>query len=130
MTDNMPIKNLVIPCSGTGKALASVSRETCWYALFYASARFETICLSLIMLGDEEALKRIRGNSCITLDGCHHQCAKTIVEQAGGKIIKAYRVTEFLKEHKDWKPKTILHIGAGGQKLCQLIARELVEKIK
>lgn len=121
-------KKLVIPCSGTGKALASVARESLWYALFYGKDDLETICLSLIMLGDEEAVDRVKKTECITIDGCHFQCAKIIVQEAGGKIIRSYRVIDFLKEHKDLKPKSILQLGAEGQRLCQIIGKAIVEK--
>ena len=56
-------KIIVIPCSGIGKPVGSVSREaTCELVEKIRKGVTDTICLALLVRGDRESLKLVRSN--------------------------------------------------------------------
>jgi hypothetical protein len=89
----------------------------------------DTICLGLLTLGDEEAAEKVRGADVITIDGCAKDCARKNVEASGKPPIINHRVHDYLKEHRDLKPETVLDIGEPGRKLVEVIAEDIVEEI-
>ncbi|MGB5932658.1 MAG: putative zinc-binding protein, partial [Anaerolineae bacterium] len=79
-------KVLIIPCSGIGKAFGSVGREAMYIVVEeLRPEETETVCLSLLTLGDEEAKDRVRRHLVITIDGCPKGCAEVNVESVGGR---------------------------------------------
>lgn len=120
----------VLPCSGIGKAMASVGRNAA-YALVedLRPGNADTLCLSLVTLGDEDATRAVRENRVITIDGCAKDCARKNVEAAGGHPDVSHRVLDFLKEHRDLKPESVLDVGEGGRKLTALIAERLAGEV-
>ncbi len=121
----------VIPCSGIGKASASVGRQAAYRVveeLFPEKA--DTMCLALLTLEDPEAQKKVRDNYVVAIDGCAKDCARKNVEAAGKLPEIAHRVQDYMKKHKDLKPEAVLELGAGGEKLVELMAKELAEEIE
>ena len=126
----MAEKVFVIPCSGIGKATASVGREATYRVVddrIFEKA--DTLCLSLLTMGDKDAAEKVRTGKVITIDGCAKDCARKNVELSGGKPDASHRVQDFLKEHRDLKPETVLDIGEGGEKLADVIAEDLAREI-
>ena len=120
----------VIPCSGIGKASASVGREAAYTVVEDERPGVsDTLCLSLLTLGDEEAQDKVRRHRVITIDGCAKDCAKKNVEAAGGTPGSSHRVHDYLKKHKDLKPEGVLDIGEGGRRLAHLIAEDVSSEI-
>jgi len=75
----MPKHNyvFVIPCSGIGKSLGTVGRKAAYKVVDELRPQHARItCLALLTVGDEETLKKIRENPCISIDGCPAKCAK------------------------------------------------------
>ena len=92
---------MIIPCSGIGKAYGSVGREAMYAVLEDLRPNAtETVCLSLLTLGDEDAQAQVREHSTITIDGCPKACAKVNVEAAGGTPAAIYRVFDVYRAHK------------------------------
>ena len=123
-------KVYVIPCSGIGKPTASVGREATYRIVEDKRPECaDTICLGLLTLGDEEAAAKVRNADVITIDGCAKDCARKNVEASGKAPAMSHRVHDYLKEHRDLKPETVLDIGEAGRKLVEVIAENVAEEI-
>ncbi len=120
----------VIPCSGIGKPSASVGREAAYRVVEeLRPASADTLCLSLLVLGDEEARDKVKGNPCISIDGCGKDCARKNIELAQGHVAASRRVHDVLKKHRALKPDGVLDIGEPGRKLAELLAGELAKDV-
>ena len=123
-------KVVVIPCSGIGKALGSVSRDATYEVVDnLRKGVTDTKCLALIVSGDEEALRLVRDNRCITVDGCPLQCAQKNVKLAGGDLAASFRVVDALRENRKLKPKTVTFLDHDGQQLSVILARDIAKKV-
>lgn len=123
-------KVYVIPCSGIGKPTASVGREAaCLVVEDMRPERADIICLSLLTLADEDALAKVRGAAVITIEGCAKDCARKNVEAAGKPPVSSHRVHDYLKEHRDLKPESVLDVGEPGEKLAEIIAEDIAGEI-
>lgn len=130
--DNLPAGSVsdrrvvLVPCSGIGKTYGSVTREAAYITV--EELRPDTtqiVPLSLLVLGDEAAREAVQGAHVITLDGCKLACATINVQQAGGKVAKAYAVLDFYRQHRDLKPQGIAELNEGGLALARALAEEL-----
>jgi uncharacterized metal-binding protein len=119
-------KKIVIPCSGIGKAFGTVSREAT-YQLTETDHRDEwrTMCLPLIVAGNQDAIDLLKRSSVYTIDGCPKKCATISVERIGVDVAHEVMVPKVLAENKDHKPGTVLDIGPDGI----LLAKDIVNKI-
>jgi uncharacterized metal-binding protein len=123
-------KVIVIPCSGIGKALGSVSRDATYEVVDnLRKGVTETTCLALIVSGDEETLRLVRDNRCITVDGCPLQCAQKNVRLAGGDLAASFRVVDALRENRKLKPKTVTFLDRDGQQLSLVLAKQIAGKV-
>jgi uncharacterized metal-binding protein len=123
-------KVVVIPCSGIGKALGSVSRDAAYEVVDnLRKGVTETTCLALVVSGDKEALRLVRDNRCITVDGCPLQCAEKNVRLAGGDLAASFRVVDALRENRKLKPKTVTFLDHDGQQLSVILARDIAKKV-
>lgn len=130
MKTTMQKKVIVIPCSGIGKALGSVSREATYEVVeSLRKGVTDTTCLALITSGDEETLQLVKTNKCITVDGCPLQCAEKNVKLAGGELAASFRVVDTLKENRKLKPKSVTFLDRDGQELASLLAKQVAEKV-
>src|SRR5659263_129536 len=131
MEERMDNKKVyIIPCSGIGKATASVGRDATYKVIEDGRPETaDTLCLSLLTMGDEETVEKVRGNKVITIEGCAKDCARKNVEASGKAPDISHRVHDFLKEHRDLKPETVLDTGEGGRKLSEIIAEDIAEEI-
>jgi uncharacterized metal-binding protein len=123
-------KVYVIPCSGIGKATASVGRDATYSVVEDKRPECaDTMCLALLTLGDEETLGKVRNADVITIDGCAKDCARKNVEASGKPPVINHRVHDYLKVHRDLKPEAVLDIGEDGRKLVEIIAEDIAEEI-
>jgi len=123
-------KVLIIPCSGIGKAFGSVGREAMYMVIEEMRPEdSDTLCLSLLTLGDEEAKERVQCNPVITIDGCPKGCAEVNVKSAGGRSAANFRVVDAYREHPELKVKSVLHIGEEGKKLARFLAEKLAATV-
>lgn len=123
-------KVVVIPCSGIGKALGSVSREATYEVVEnLRKGVTDTTCLALIVSGDEETLRLVKNNRCIAVDGCPLECAAKNVKLAGGDLAASFRVVDTLRENRKLKPKSVTFLDHDGQELANLLAEQVAEKV-
>lgn len=118
----------VIPCSGIGKSLGTVGRKASYKVVDELRPEKTRItCLALLTMGDEEALKMVRENPCITIDGCPSKCAQKNVDASQGRLVKSFMVTDTLRSHRDLKPEGITELNPEGRKLADLLAEEVAK---
>ena len=91
----------VIPCSGIGKVLGLIARET---ALTVTDRlcpdTSETACLAHLVTGEDEAIQKVKDQKCLTIDGCPALCAAKSVEAAGGIVVQRYSSVDAMRLHK------------------------------
>jgi uncharacterized metal-binding protein len=121
---------VVVPCSGIGKSLGTVSREAA-YELCESLRPHETqlVALSKLVLGDEQARERVRTSPAVTIDGCKQMCASKLVKHSGGSVAREVAVFEVFRKHKDLKPEGIAELNAEGKQLARVLAEEIAEQL-
>jgi uncharacterized metal-binding protein len=123
-------KVVVIPCSGIGKALGTVGREATYEVVENMRKDVtQTICLALLVSGDEESVQLVQRNKCITVDGCPLQCAEKNVRIAGGDLAASLRVVDALRENRGLKPKSVAFLDSDGQQLTRAVAERIASKV-
>ncbi len=123
-------KVFIIPCSGIGKAFGSVGREAMYMVVEeLRPEETDTLCLSLLTLGDEEAKDRVRRHPVITIDGCPKGCAEVNVKSVGGRSAANFRVVDAYREHPELKVRSVLHLGEAGRKLARFLARKIASQV-
>ena len=123
-------KVVVIPCSGIGKALGTVGREATYEVVENMRKDVtQTICLALLVSGDEESVQLVQRNKCITVDGCPLQCAEKNVRIAGGDLAASLRVVDALRENRGLKPKSVAFLDRDGQQLTRAVAEKIASKV-
>ena len=123
-------KVLVIPCSGIGKPIGTVSRETTYEIIEkLAKGKAETVCLALLTLQDKETMDKVKKNYIITLDGCARHCAKKNTEECGKIPDKSYMILKFAAANPDKKPQGLIDIGDGGKALVDTISDTIIKDI-
>ena len=121
---------IIIPCSGIGKAFGSVGREAAYVVTEELRPDCsETVCLSLLTLGDEDARRRVRKHPTITIDGCPTACARVNVEQAGAQPAAAFRVFDVFRRHKELRVRSVSDIGEAGEEMARILARDVAAKV-
>jgi uncharacterized metal-binding protein len=79
-------------------------------------------------MGDADALKLVRENPCIAVDGCPAQCSKKNIEASMGKLAHSIIVTDVLRKNRSLKPEGVIELNDQGDKLAEIIAKELSKK--
>lgn len=117
---------VVIPCSGIGKSLGSVSREAAYELCEnLRPGQTQLVALSRLVLGEEQARRRVRTSPAVTIDGCNKMCAAKLVKHSGGTIIRKVAVFEAFRRHKGLKPEGIAELNAEGKQLARALAEEI-----
>jgi uncharacterized metal-binding protein len=121
---------IVVPCSGIGKSLGTVTREAA-YELCDDLRPGDTslVALSKLVLGDADARERVRSNPVVTIDGCKQMCASKLVKQNGGMIVREIAVFDAFRNHKGLKPEGIAELNAAGKQLARVLAEEIAEQL-
>lgn len=123
-------QTLIIPCSGIGKPFGTISRDATFRVVDdLRKGKADTVCLSLLVMGDMETTKQINESVCIAVDGCPLECAKKNVELAGGKISAHFRVMDLLRENKDLKPRQVTFLDEDGVRLAEMLAEDIAVKV-
>ncbi len=121
-----PSEILVIPCSGIGKVQGLISREAVYHVCDkLLPGRADTVCLALLVRGDDETRKKVQQTACVTVDGCPKLCAYTNVELAGGKIAKGIRVYDAMKRHRGATFGTTTGLSEEGWAVVEELAAEV-----
>ncbi len=121
---------VILPCSGIGKAYGSVGREAMYQVVEEMRPNTtDTVCLSLLTLGDAEAQAQVRDQPTITIDGCPSACAKVSVEAAGGKPAAEFRVFDVYRAHRELKVRSVSELGDAGREMARILAEEIAAKV-
>ena len=120
-------KVVIVPCSGIGKTYGTVSREAAYEVI--ANLRpddTQLVALSLLVLGDENALAAVAANPTITIDGCKLGCATKMVKESGGTVARDFGVLDVYRRYRQFKPQGIAVLNQAGQQLASALAEEIV----
>lgn len=121
-------KILVIPCSGVGKVHGLVSREAVYHVTDeLLPKQADTVCLALLVSGDEETVEKVKQIPCITLDGCPKLCAYKNVAMSGGNIAKGIRVYDVMKRHRGANFGTATALSEEGWAVVKELAAEVAQ---
>lgn len=120
----------VIPCSGIGKVLGLMTRE----ATLQVTDRLcpdsaEVVCLAHIVTGDESAIAKVEGCSCIAVDGCPALCAAKSIENAGGIVKAKYRSVDEMRNHKGKNAGTATELTEDGWQIVDEFAEKISAKV-
>ena len=120
----------IIPCSGIGKAFGTISREATYQVVEeLRKGETDTLCLSLLVIGDEESSHLVQSHQCIAIDGCPLECAKKNLELVGAKLTTNFRVVDLLREHRNLKPRSVTFLDQEGRELAKLLANQIAAKV-
>jgi uncharacterized metal-binding protein len=123
-------KVVVIPCSGIGKSLGSVTRETAYELCENLRPdRTELVALSKLVLGEAEARQRVHDHPAVTIDGCQKMCAATLVRHSGGVIARQVAVFEEFRRYRELKPEGIAELNEAGKQLARALARDIAAEL-
>jgi uncharacterized metal-binding protein len=121
---------MIVPCSGIGKAYGSVGREAMYQVIEELRPDVsDTVCLSLLTLGDADAQAEVRANPTITIDGCPKACAQVNVQAAGGEPAATFRVFDVYRAHKELKVRLVSDLGESGSEMARILAEEIATKV-
>ena len=116
----------VIPCSGIGKVYGLMAREAALTVTDRLSpGTAETVCLAHLVTGTDEAIAKVKGLPCITIDGCPALCAAKSVEAAGGIVKRQYRSVDEMRTHKGENPGTGAALTGDGWKIVDELAAKV-----
>jgi len=120
----------VIPCSGIGKTMGTVGRKATYKVIEKLRPQnTRTTCLPLLTVGDQETLKKVRENPCISIDGCPAKCAQKNIEASSGKLKKSFLVIDAIRDHRNLKPEGIIELNPEGNKLADIIAKDVAKAV-
>ena len=123
-------KVVVVPCSGIGKSLGTVGRVATYKVIERMKPeKTRTVCLALLTRGDDDALRLVRKNPCIAVDGCPAQCSKKNIEASKGDLAHSIIVTDVLRKNRSLKPEGVIELNDQGDKLAEIIAGMVSEKV-
>jgi len=126
----LPDLILIIPCSGIGKPLGSISREATYCVVEdLKKGETDTLCLSLLVMGDKDAVRSVKSHRCISVDGCPNECSKKNLELLDAKLAANYRVVNLLKEYRNLRPSAVTFLDEDGRKLAGILAEKIRSKI-
>ena len=121
---------MLVPCSGLGKSLGTVSREAAYEVLEDLRPDETGLTpLSLLVLGDEETRAAVADNVAVAIDGCKLACASKMVEESGGQVARGFAVLDAYRRHRDFKPRGIAELNEGGKKLAHALAEEIAKAV-
>jgi uncharacterized metal-binding protein len=121
---------VVIPCSGIGKSLGTVGRVATYEVTDTLRPKeTRTVCLALLTAGDSDALKLVKENPCIAVDGCPAQCSRKNIEASEGNLVYSITVTDVLRRNRTLKPEGVIELNDQGNKLAEIIAEDVADKV-
>jgi uncharacterized metal-binding protein len=121
---------VVIPCSGIGKSLGTVGRVATYKVTDTLRPKeTRTVCLALLTAGDSDALKLVKENPCIAVDGCPAQCSRKNIEASEGNLVYSMTVTDVLRRNRTLKPEGVIELNDQGDKLAEIIAKDVADKV-
>ncbi len=121
---------IIVPCSGIGKSYGSISREATYCVVEdLKKSETDTICLSLLVMGNEDAKNTVKSHRCIAVDGCPNECAKKSLVAAEANLAASFRVIDVLRENRTLRPKSVTFLDEDGVKIARILAEKIGSKV-
>ena len=121
---------LIIPCSGIGKSFGTISRDATYSVVEeLKNGETDTLCLSLLVAGDEDARRSVKSHRCVSVDGCPNGCAKKTLESSDAKLVSSFRVVDILRDNRSLKPNSVTVLDQDGLKVSRLLAEKITLKV-
>ncbi|MHA2407726.1 MAG: putative zinc-binding protein [Candidatus Ranarchaeia archaeon] len=121
---------LIIPCSGIGKSFGTISRDATYGVVEELKKdKTDTLCLSLLVIGDEDSLRLVKSYRCIAVDGCPNECAKKNLELSDAKLVAYFRVVDILRDYRSLRPNSITFLDEDGRQLSKILAEKVAKKV-
>ncbi len=125
-------KIIVLPCSGIGKALGTLTRWTAFELV--ENFRPETtrlFCLARLVVPDEEAKEILATHQFIAIDGCPKNCGTKNCERNAGTILKSYSIAQYFRKNRDLKfnRKNVIDPGKNGEEFARRCAASIAEDL-
>ena len=121
----------IIPCSGIGKVMGLLSRETALEVTERLCPDLaEAVCLGHLVTGDADAMSKVAGQKCISIDGCTALCAEKSIEAAGGNVYAKYIVMGELRNHRGKKPGDGSTLTDDGWAIVDGFAAKIADKVQ
>ena len=131
MTQDEPTQVIIVPCSGIGKVHGLLAREAVYEVVErLCPEQTRTLCLALLVRGDDDASAALARRPCITVDGCPKLCSCKNVELAGGRVAESVRVVDAFKDHKGAQPGTATELEEDGWIITEEIARRIAARVR
>lgn len=122
---------LIIPCSGIGKPFGTISRDATYRVVEdLKKGETDTICLSLLVKGDEDARRKVKSLRCIAIDGCPNDCSKKNLELSDARLVATFRVVDVVRENRKLRPREVTFLDEDGQKLSEIVAAKVASKVE
>ncbi len=119
-----------MPCSGMGKPFGTIARDATFRVVDeMRKGKAETNCLSLVVMGDEDAKKQVKESKCIAVDGCPLECSRKNIEIAGGLIAAHFRVMDLLRENRELRPRQVTFLDDDGIRLSEILSEMIAVKV-
>ena len=127
---NKTTKVGIISCSGEEIAEGTISRSAVRRVLESLRPRDAvTLCLPLLLAGNEGERNFARTHPVVTIDGCDKQCARWGTEKHGGPVARALVVTEILEGNAAGCSRSSRFCGPGDEEAVRRVAEEIASTI-
>ena len=122
----MSDKVMVVPCSGIGKVMGLLARETALQVTSrIAPDLTQTACLGHLVTGEADATAKVSGLPCLTVDGCTAYCAAVSVAAVGGIIREKYLILDEMRLHRGKNAGDASNLTADGWMMVDSLAEKI-----
>ena len=130
LTEENRGKILIIPCSGIGKPSGTISRLATYYVVEdLLPEKTNTVCLPLLVIGDEKARRLVQQSPTIAVDGCHYKCATRCIQTSNGKLVASLNVLQLYRDYIHLEVKSVVDLGPEGEKFARIVAGKILDEI-
>jgi len=124
-------KILIIPCSGIGKPSGTISRLAAYYIIEdLLPTETNTVCLPLLVIGDEKARQLVQRSPAIAVDGCHYKCATKGIQASNGRLVTSLNVLQLYRDYIHLEVKSVVDLGPEGEKFARIVAGKILDEIE
>jgi len=131
LTEEDKEKILIIPCSGIGKPSGTISRLATYYIVEdILPEETSTVCLPLLVIGDERARQMVQQSPTIAVDGCYYKCATKSIQTAQGRLAASLNVLQLYRDYVHLEVKSAVDLGPEGEKFARIVAGKILGEIE
>lgn len=124
-------KILIIPCSGIGKPSGTIGRLATYYIVEdLCPEETTTLCLPLLVIGDEKAKQLVQKMPVIAIDGCPWECASKSIQMSGGKLSASLNVLKIYRDHVNLEVGSVVNLGPEGEKFARIMAGKILKEME